>query len=150
MCVDVVWKVKPACCYSIPGHLYYQGDLFCFHVQGSQAKLTHPLHRAAAGCGGTGGACSVPQACLSKGQSIIVQDYTDEMMPSLRTRLHLAVRDAATECTEPVEQGHQGLGAAANRSCDSPARLLMPHAEGRSMENTLCKQRASKTSQQKA
>lgn len=144
MCVDVVWKVKPACCYSIPGHLYNQGDLFCFHVQGSQAKLTHPLHKAAAGCGGHWG------SLICKGQSIVVQDYADEMMPSLRTRLHLAVRDAATECTEPVEQRHQGLGAVANKSRDSPARLLMPHAERRSMENTLCKQRTSKSGQQKA
>lgn len=87
---------------------------------------------------------------ICKGQSIVVQDYADEMMPSLRTRLHLAVRDAATECTEPVEQRHQGLGAVANKSHDSPARLLMPHAEGRSMENTLCKQRTSKSGQQKA
>lgn len=144
MCVDVVWKVKPACCYSIPGHLYNQGDLFCFHVQGSQAKLTHPLHKAAAGCGGHWG------SLICKGQSIVVQDYADEMMPSLRTRLHLAVRGAATECTEPVEQRHPGLGAVANKSHDSPARLLMPHAEGRSMENTLCKQRTSKSGQQKA
>lgn len=52
----------------------------------------------------------MPQACLSKGKSIIFQDYTDEMMPSLRTRLHFAVRDAATECKEPVAAKAPRLG----------------------------------------
>jgi len=40
--------------------------------------------------------------------------------------------------------------AAASRGHGSPARTPMPHAEGRSMENTLYKQRTTNGGQQKA
>lgn len=86
--------------------------LFCFVLMSkwAQAKFTYPLHKAAVGCGGTGGACSVPQTCLSKGRSVIFQDNADEMMPALRTRLHFAARDAATECEKPVTAKAPRLG----------------------------------------
>lgn len=110
--VDVDLKVKPAWCYSMPGNLYYQEDLFCFVLMSkwAQARFTCPLHKAAVGCGGTGGACSVPQTCLSKGRSVIFQDNADEMMPALRTRLHFAARDAGTECEKPVTAKAPRLG----------------------------------------
>lgn len=86
----------------MPGTFTPKEICFAFMSKWALAKFPHPLHKAAAGCGATGAACCVPQACLSKGKAVLFQDSTDEMMPSLRTRLHFALRDAATECEEPV------------------------------------------------